>query len=162
MMMCRQLFPAMAVLLPMMGCASFAPPAPPPKDAAGKAAAVALPWRESQAYASTYRPPASPPLLIRNATILTAVGDRLERGSLLIREGKVVAVGEVVAAPPDALVVEAAGKWVTPGIIDAHSHLGVYPSPGVAGPPDGNEATEPARRSRTPPGCARRECAWRS
>ncbi len=146
MMTCRQLFPAMAVLLPMMGCASIAPPAPPPKDAAGKPAAVALPWRESLAYASTYRPPASPPLLIRNATILTGVlglAGRIEGGSLLIREGRVVAVGEGLEAPADAVVLDAGGKWVTPGIIDAHSHLGVYPSPGVAGQSDGNEATDP-------------------
>jgi imidazolonepropionase-like amidohydrolase len=146
MMMYRQLFPAMAVLLPMMGCASIAPPAQPPKDAAGKPAAVALPWRESLAYASTYSPPASPPLLIRNATILTGVpglASRIEGGSLLIREGRVVAVGEGIEAPADAVVLDAGGKWVTPGIIDAHSHLGVYPSPGVAGQSDGNEATDP-------------------
>ena len=106
-------------------------------------AAVVLPWRTTQAYASTYRPPASPPLLIRNATILTGVGGRIEGGSVLIREGRVVAVGAGIAAPADAVVLEAAGKWVTPGIIDAHSHLGVYPSPGVAGQSDGNEATDP-------------------
>jgi imidazolonepropionase-like amidohydrolase len=39
--------------------------------------------------------------------------------------------------------VDATGKWVTPGIIDVHSHLGVYPSPGMSAHSDGNEATAP-------------------
>jgi imidazolonepropionase-like amidohydrolase len=43
-------------------------------------------------------------------------------------------------------VIEAAGKWVTPGIIDVHSHLGNYPSPGVEAHQDGNEVTARARR----------------
>ncbi len=143
MMTSLRLSASMVVLVLVIGCASASTPAPARDEAAGKSAPIALPWKAGPAYASTYRPPASPPLLIRNATILSAVGDRIERGSLLIRDGRVVAVGAVVEAPPDAAVLDAAGKWVTPGIIDAHSHLGVYPSPGVAGQSDGNEATEP-------------------
>ncbi|MBP9146242.1 MAG: amidohydrolase [Thermoanaerobaculia bacterium] len=139
----RWLTACMAMLLLSLGCASTAPPAPSRTTAVEASAAVVLPWKTDRAYASTYRPGAAPSVLIRNATILTAVGDRIEKGSLLIRDGKVVAVGAVVEAPPDAVVFDAAGKWVTPGIIDAHSHLGVYPSPGVAGHPDGNEATDP-------------------
>jgi imidazolonepropionase-like amidohydrolase len=139
----RALTACMVMLLSSLGCASAPPPAPPPKAAVVESSEEVLPWRAARAYASTYRPPASLPLLIRNATILTAVGDRIERGSLLIRDGKVVTVGATVEAPADAVVLDATGKWVTPGIIDAHSHLGVYPSPGVAGQPDGNEATEP-------------------
>ncbi|MBP7589416.1 MAG: amidohydrolase [Thermoanaerobaculia bacterium] len=143
---------AIPLLLAVVACASSAPsvpaapaasPAPPAATVAARAAAVPLPWKTARAYASTYQPPAAPPLLIRNATILTGVGDRIERGSLLLREGKVIAVGASVDAPADAVILDAAGKWVTPGIIDAHSHLGVYPSPGVAGQADGNEATDP-------------------
>ena len=48
-----------------------------------------------------------------------------------MRDGKIAAVGASLQAPADAAVVDGTGKWVTPGIIDAHSHLGVYPSPGV-------------------------------
>ena len=48
-----------------------------------------------------------------------------------------------MAPPRGAIVVDAAGKWVTPGIIDVHSHLGVYPSPGIKAHSDGNEATDP-------------------
>jgi len=129
-----------------LGCASSGPGVKAAADAApaaGKPAAVTLPWRAAGAYASTYRAPVAPPMLIRGATILTATGDRIERGSLLLRDGKVVAVGTAIDAPADATVLDATGKWVTPGIIDAHSHLGVYPSPGVAGQADGNEATDP-------------------
>jgi imidazolonepropionase-like amidohydrolase len=94
-------------------------------------------------YASTYKPLPSQPTLIVHATVLTAAGERIEGGSVLMRDGKIAAVGREVAAPPDAQVVDAAGKWVTPGIVDPHSHLGVYPSPANAGNDDGNEATNP-------------------
>ena len=67
--------------------------------------------------------------MIRNATVLTAAGPVIERGAVLLRDGKVVQVGTTVDAPADATVIDASGKWVTPGIIDTHSHLGVYPAP---------------------------------
>lgn len=94
-------------------------------------------------YASTYQPPASPPTVIRNAMILTAAGPAIERGSILLQNGKVSAVGQTVNAPADALVIDAAGKWVTPGLIDTHSHLGVYSAPGTQALADGNEMTSP-------------------
>jgi imidazolonepropionase-like amidohydrolase len=60
--------------------------------------------------------------------------------------GKVEAVGGAeVAAPEGATVIDAGGHYVTPGVIDIHSHLGDYPSPGVQSLSDGNEATSPAR-----------------
>ncbi len=95
------------------------------------------------AYKSTYQPLPSQPVLITNATVLTATGERIERGSVLMRDGKIAAVGASVEAPAGAAVVDGSGKWVTPGIIDAHSHLGVYASPGVDANSDGNEATDP-------------------
>ena len=95
------------------------------------------------AYTSTYKPLPSQTVLLTNATLLTATGERIERGSVLMRDGKIAAVGAAVQAPADALVVDGSGKWVTPGIIDAHSHLGVYASPGVDANADGNEATDP-------------------
>jgi imidazolonepropionase-like amidohydrolase len=94
-------------------------------------------------YPSTYVPHPSQPVLIRNATILTAAGPELSRASILFQDGKITAVGPDVAAPADAAVVDGSGKYVTPGIIDAHSHLGVYPAPGVESQSDGNEATDP-------------------
>jgi len=94
-------------------------------------------------YASTYKPRPSRPVLITHATVLTAVGDRIEDGSVLLRDGKIAGVGKSLPAPADAAVVDATGKWVTPGIIDPHSHLGVYASPEVPANADGNELTDP-------------------
>ena len=101
-----------------------------------------LPWK-TDPYPSTYKRIPSPPVIIRNATILTAAGPRIERGSILLRDGVIVAVGASIDAPADAISIDATGKWVTPGVIDAHSHLGVYASPEVQGLSDGNEATDP-------------------
>ncbi len=92
-------------------------------------------------YASTYRPIASPPVLLRNATVLTGTGERLDNADVLMQDGKIQAVGKGLAAPQGALSVDATGKWITPGIIDVHSHLGVYASPGIDATSDGNEAT---------------------
>ena len=95
-----------------------------------------------QSFASTYRPVASGPVLIRNATVLTGSGARLDGADVLMRDGRIAGVGKGLAAG-DATVVDGTGKWVTPGIIDVHSHLGVYPSPGVTAHEDGNEMTAP-------------------
>jgi imidazolonepropionase-like amidohydrolase len=62
---------------------------------------------------------------------------------VLLRDGKIAAVGTSVTAPPDAVVIDGTGKYVTPGIIDVHSHIGVYPAPGVDANSDGNELTNP-------------------
>jgi imidazolonepropionase-like amidohydrolase len=94
-------------------------------------------------YGSTYQPLPSRATVIRNATILTAAGPAIERGALLLQNGKVVAVGATVNAPADAIVIDATGKWVTPGVIDTHSHLGVYAAPGIESLQDGNEMTNP-------------------
>lgn len=94
-------------------------------------------------YPSTYRPIASPPVLIEHATVLTGTGTRLDDADVLLRDGRIAAIGSHLDAPADALRVDARGKWVTPGLIDIHSHLGVYPSPAVSAHSDGNEATAP-------------------
>jgi imidazolonepropionase-like amidohydrolase len=99
--------------------------------------------QQSNPYASTYQPPPGRPTVIRNATILTAAGPVIENGAVLLQNGKVAAVGQTVNAPADALVIDASGKWVTPGIIDDHSHLGVYAAPGIESLQDGNEMTNP-------------------
>src|SRR4051794_3276859 len=112
------------------------PPEPAPQQT-GSAPVV------PNAYASTYKPFPSRTTLIRDATILTAAGPPIEHGSILLRDGKVAAVGQTVNAPADAVVIDATAKWVTPGIIDTHSHLGVYAAPGIESLQDGNEATSP-------------------
>jgi imidazolonepropionase-like amidohydrolase len=93
-------------------------------------------------YPSTYQPLAAPPTLIRNAVVLDGAGQRLDGADVLMRDGKIAAVGAGLAAD-GATVVDAQGRWVTPGLIDVHSHLGVYASPGVDAHQDGNEATDP-------------------
>ena len=64
-------------------------------------------------------------ILIRNATILTITNGTIINGSVLVRDGKIAAVGANVTAPANARVIDAAGKFVSPGIIDTHSHTGV-------------------------------------
>jgi imidazolonepropionase-like amidohydrolase len=70
-------------------------------------------------------PDASPVILIQNATILTVSHGTIERGSILIKDGKIAEVGSSIKAPKDAMVIDAAGQFVMPGIIDCHSHIAV-------------------------------------
>ena len=98
----------------------------------------------AEPYASTYRPMPSEPVLIVNATVLTGAGERIDGGNVLLSGGRIEALGaEPIEAPEDARIIDAQGRWVTPGLIDVHSHLGVYPSPGIKAHSDGNEATDP-------------------
>jgi len=64
-------------------------------------------------------------ILIRNATILTASHGTIDKGDILIKDGKISAVGGTLKAPGDALVIDATGQFVIPGIIDCHSHIAV-------------------------------------
>ncbi len=75
------------------------------------------------AHAAT--PPDAPGVIvIQNATILTVSHGTIEHGSILIKDGKIAEVGQSVKAPKDAQVIDAAGQFVVPGIIDCHSHIG--------------------------------------
>ena len=96
----------------------------------------------AEPFPSTYRPLPSQPVLITNATVLDGTGRRLDGADVLLRDGKVAAVGVDLEAG-DAKVVDATGRWVTPGLIDVHSHLGVYAAPGVTAHQDGNEMIDP-------------------
>ncbi len=95
------------------------------------------------AWESSYEPLASSPVLIRGGTVMTAAGDEIEGGDVLLVDGRIEAIGVGIDAPEGSTVIEATGRFVTPGIIDTHSHLGVYPSPAVEGMGEGNEATDP-------------------
>jgi imidazolonepropionase-like amidohydrolase len=117
-----------------LGCAPAASTNPTPAN---------LTSAERPQYVSTYQRHPNAPVIIRNATVLTAAGPELSRGSVSFADGRIVAVGADVPAPPGATVVDGSGKFVTPGIIDTHSHLGVYPAPGTPSLGDGNEATAP-------------------
>jgi len=94
------------------------------------------------AFESRYEALPAQTTLITGATILTGAGERLDNADVLLVDGKIAGVGTGLSAD-GADVVDASGKWVTPGIIDVHSHLGVYPSPGTRSHSDGNEATAP-------------------
>ncbi|MDP2872493.1 MAG: amidohydrolase [Bacillota bacterium] len=82
-------------------------------------------------------------LAITGGKVLTITQGTLEGGTVLIDGGKIVAVGQNVAVPADAEVIDARGKWVTPGLIDAHSHLAVFGEPSIPATADGNERTDP-------------------
>nr|WP_136251949.1 amidohydrolase [Ningiella ruwaisensis] len=100
-------------------------------------------YDKSNPFPSTYQRIESAPVVISNVTILDGVGNMIEQGAILLRDGKISAVGEDVSIPSNAIEIDGSGKWVTPGIIDNHSHLGVYPSPGTQSHSDGNEMTGP-------------------
>lgn len=114
--------------LAAFGCALLAPlhPAPEPVDS-----------REVESA------PAPAPILLRGATVMTAAGPTLERADVLVQDGRISAVGEALVAPPGVSVIDVTGRWITPGIIDPHSHLGVYSMPASTSTADGNEMTGP-------------------
>jgi imidazolonepropionase-like amidohydrolase len=89
--------------------------------------------------------PAAPRIAIKGATVLTATGQRFDPGLVVLEGGSIRYVGPAdgAAIPEGAQVIDAQGRFVTPGLIDSHSHLGVYPSPGVSAHADGNEMTAP-------------------
>ena len=80
---------------------------------------------------------------IRGATVMTATKGVIENGTVVIQDGKIAAVGKDVPIPAGATVIDATGKFLMPGIIDTHSHMGVYSWPEVKSNSDGNEATHP-------------------
>jgi len=86
-------------------------------------------------------PAADPPVVIKGATILTMAGKTIEDGTVLIENGKIVAVAQDVPVPANAVVIDARGKYLLPGLVDPHSHLGVYSLPGLQANSDGNEMT---------------------
>ncbi len=65
----------------------------------------------------------APVLAITNATVLTVTKGTLTRGTVIVKDGRIAAVGADIAVPSGAEVVDATGRFVTPGIIDAHSHI---------------------------------------
>jgi imidazolonepropionase-like amidohydrolase len=95
-------------------------------------------------FPSTYKPFPNVATAIRGATIYDGRGNRIENGVVFMSGGKITAVGGPgTPIPADIAVFDGTGKFITPGIIDIHSHLGDYPSPGVEAHDDGNEATSP-------------------
>lgn len=129
-------------LLPLVILAGACAPAGARTTQAVAPAPDSASWNRLQ-YPSTYRRHPYPAVVIKNATIMTAAGQEIANGSIVLKDGKIIAVGTMVDAPADAIVVDGTGKFVTPGIIDVHSHIGVYAAPGTFAESDGNEATRP-------------------
>ncbi len=128
-------------------------PAAPPASAAPESSSVTRPQ-----YPSAYMRHANPPVVIRNATIMTATGQEVPNGSILLKDGRIVAVGAKVDAPTDAVVVDGTGKYVTPGLIDDHSHIGVYAARSIRSGPRTRRSrlrspagSPPSRRCRARP-----------
>ncbi|MBS3960234.1 MAG: amidohydrolase [Sandarakinorhabdus sp.] len=135
---------SIAVLaLLLAGCATTGQSPPSGKSPVGPAMAGARPDAE-ESFVSTYRPWPGVPTVIRNVTIYDGLGGRIDGGAVRFEGGKVAAIGRTVRED-GATVIDGTGKWVTPGIIDIHSHLGNYPAPGVPAHSDGNEVTGPVR-----------------
>ncbi len=130
----------------LLATAAFAPTAlakdkPAPVAASSKPAPL-----NKNPYPSTYRAYPGAPTAIRNVTIYDGEGAQFSNATLIFRDGKVEAIHtSKVDLPAGTVEIDGTGKWATPGIIDIHSHLGNYPSPGVDAHSDGNEATDPVR-----------------
>ncbi|MBV8748398.1 MAG: amidohydrolase, partial [Candidatus Eremiobacteraeota bacterium] len=129
------------IALPPPSLAQQTAPSPSPAATTPGPGALSVPFADP--YPSTYTPYPSRPTLIRNATLLTAAGPAIRNGAILLQNGKIAAVGADVAAPAGAVVIDGRGKFVTPGIVDVHSHMGDYPAPAMQAHSDGNEATNP-------------------
>ncbi len=95
-------------------------------------------------FASTYKRYPGTPTALVGATVYDGAGGRIDNGTVLFADGEVVGIGGAdLAIPAGYTRIDASGKYVTPGIIDIHSHLGDYPTPSVQAHSDGNEATSP-------------------
>ena len=83
-------------------------------------------------------------IAIIHGKLLTVTQGVIEDGTLLIDQGKITAVGQNIAVPEGAEILDASGKWVTPGLIDAHSHLSGLNEPAwMPSTMDANEITDP-------------------
>ena len=98
---------------------------------------------EREPFESTYVPLQAENILIKNASVYDGDGNEFSNTDILVQDGRIVAIGKDLPVTDDFKIIDATDKWVTPGIIDIHSHMGVYPAPGVSTSSDGNEATSP-------------------
>ena len=140
--MIRTIVATLAAFSLLTACADKEPPA---KAAKAKAAQPRVKIA-ADPFPSTYKRYPGAVTAIRGATVFDGEGGRIDNGTVVLADGAVHAIGGADTTIPDgATVIEAAGKWVTPGIIDIHSHLGNYPSPSVEAHQDGNEVTGAVR-----------------
>jgi imidazolonepropionase-like amidohydrolase len=135
----RQHIVGLAAFALLASCAAADRPQARAAPAARQERAPAIP---TDPYPSTYHAYPGVVTAIVGATVYDGEGGRIENGTVILGDGKVQTVGGAdTAIPEGATRIDGRGKWVTPGIIDVHSHLGDYPSPGVEAHQDGNEVT---------------------
>ncbi len=138
-----QLLTGLATLALLGACANQQPEA---RSASAQPAQQGRAEPAADPYPSTYRAYASAPTAITGATIFDGEGGRIDNGTIVLVDGRVAALGGAdTPIPAGATRIDGTGRWVTPGVIDAHSHLGDYPSPAVEAHSDGNEVTSPVR-----------------
>ncbi|MFT3766468.1 MAG: amidohydrolase [Minicystis sp.] len=137
---------ALPLLALAAGCAGAAPPPAAPQAQTPRPILPPPPWQLKSSVAEGWeaKAPNAPPVVIRGATLLLGTGRTINRGTIILDKGKIAVVAEGdLPAPTGAVVIDGTGKFVTPGLIDTHSHLGVYPMIGANGHEDGNEAADP-------------------
>jgi imidazolonepropionase-like amidohydrolase len=115
-------------LLAAATTAATSPPEPPPPH--------------DDPYRSTYRAPDARPVLFTNAMILDGAGKRFDRAELLIASGKVAAVGHDLPRPAGVELIDAGGRWITPGLIDVHTHFGTFTLPQTSAERHASDVTE--------------------
>jgi len=94
---------------------------------AGAQRQASRPWQQDP-FPSHYHAPPADDMLLRGATILDGVGGRIDGGDILLRGGKIVVMGKNLANP-GVREVDARGRWITPGVIDVHTHNGTFVLP---------------------------------
>ncbi len=126
----------------LVACGGGSPDARSADDEAPDPTSPALPWSAER---EPTRVVESPAVALIGGIVMTAAGDVIPHGVVVMEDGRLVAVGAArdVEIPDDAMRVDVSDRYVTPGIIDTHSHMGVYAQPGVNATRDGNEATSP-------------------
>ena len=133
-----------AMALMFAGCGAARPAVHSSADAEPEPnpALPMLPWL---AGGETFPSLDTPLVALVGGTVMTATGATYEHGVVIFEDGRLTAVGDAsdITIPSGARVIDTTGRFVTPGIIDTHSHMGVYPVPDVDAHGDGNEATEP-------------------
>ena len=93
-------------------------------------------------FESNYKPLESDRTLVKSVNLYDGLGNEYSNFDVLFDNGIIEEIGKDIV-DNNARIIDAKGKWLTPGLIDIHSHMGVYPAPGVRTSSDGNEATSP-------------------